>query len=341
MSTRPTHNVVRVPTLLLMTAETIIFYSAVYIASLVLRDPDGGPIGDYVGGNVSQAIIVSLVMLLSFLSMGLYQFNQRIYYREIIARVVVAMLVGSAALAIMFFILPDLDFSRRVWATSMALAILPILLVRYIFLLKADTNIFRRNVLILGTGNRAASIADMRRRADRRGFRIVGSIPMSCDMGNTNDALVIRKDKTLLEIAEEMNADDIVIAMDDRRGKLPVQELLNCKLHGIDVLDLLEFLERESGKIRVDLLNPSWLTLSSGFKINKTREATKRIIDFIVSAIALLFVWPIFILVAAAIKIEDGLGSPVLYRQKRVGIKGEEFDVLKFRSMRGKCRGGR
>jgi hypothetical protein len=132
--------------------------------------------------------------------------------------------------------------------------------------------------------------------------------------------------KSIVDIAVEKQADEIVIAMDEKRGNLPVRELLDARLKGIDVLELMEFLERETGKIRVDLVNPGWLIFSPGFRISKLRGVTERMLDVISSTILVAVSWPIMLLVALAIKIEDGLDAPVFYRQCRVG-KSSSFAV--------------
>jgi lipopolysaccharide/colanic/teichoic acid biosynthesis glycosyltransferase len=112
-----------------------------------------------------------------------------------------------------------------------------------------------------------------------------------------------------------------------------VKELLDARLKGVQVIDLLEFMERESGKIRIDLVNPGWLIFSSGFRISRLREYSQRTVDLVASATLIFFSWPIMLLVAAAIKLEDGIRAPVLYRQCRVGKGGVPINVLKFRSM--------
>jgi len=122
--------------------------------------------------------------------------------------------------------------------------------------------------------------------------------------------------------------------MDDRRGNLPIRDLLDCKLRGIDVIDLLEFLERETGKIHIDLVNPGWLIFSPGFRITRFRRITKRWVDFVLGLVALAVFWPFMLVIAIAIKIEDGLDASVIYRQRRVGYRGRVFNVFKFRSMR-------
>jgi sugar transferase (PEP-CTERM system associated) len=140
--------------------------------------------------------------------------------------------------------------------------------------------------------------------------------------------------KSITDIAIEKGAEEIVIAMDDRRGNLPVRELLDARLSGIDVVDLLEFLERETGKIRVDLVSPGWLIFSPGFRRSQFKEIAKRAMDAIVCGALLMVSWPIMLLIGLAIKIEDGLSAPVIYKQFRVGQNSRNFNVLKFRSMR-------
>ncbi|MGB5448725.1 MAG: TIGR03013 family XrtA/PEP-CTERM system glycosyltransferase, partial [Woeseiaceae bacterium] len=188
--------------------------------------------------------------------------------------------------------------------------------------------------LVYGAGDRAASISGIRRRADRRGFKVVARVAA---LGDTvvGDQEVLRTDgRSIADIAIEKGAEEIVVAMDERRGNLPIRELLDARLKGIDVIDLLEFLERETGKIRIDLVSPGWLIFSPGFRRSGFSEFAKRVLDVVVSALLLLVTWPIMLLIALAIKIEDGLSAPVLYKQERVGQGNRPFNVVKFRSMR-------
>ena len=140
--------------------------------------------------------------------------------------------------------------------------------------------------------------------------------------------------KSIGDLALEMGAEEIVVAMDDRRGNLPIRELLDARLKGIDVIDLLQFLERETGKIRIDLVSPGWLIFSPGFRRSRFRQFAKRVLDVLVSSLLLLLGAPAMLLAALAIKIEDGLTAPVFYRQLRVGKGNVPFEVRKFRSMR-------
>lgn len=331
MPTRSTSNVIRPPVVLLAAAEFLVFVASAWLCWSLLAN-EGVAVHADNAGIIGRACLVGLILVFSFLSMGLYQFHQRIDGLEIVSRVLVGIALGSVAIAVVYFMFPSMSLGFGIWSLSMLVALGPVLLMRYLFLVNVDENIFRRNILILGAGERAAGIAALRRRADRRGFKIVGTIAANGDQVAVDPAMIIQLDKPLLDIARDHKVDDIVIALDEKRGTLPIRDLLICKLHGIDVLDLLEFLERESGKIRADLVSPGWLIFSSGFRVSALRRTLKRTLDIAVSAVALALTWPIFLLIALAIKLE-GRG-PVLYKQVRVGQNGEPFKLLKFRSMR-------
>jgi sugar transferase (PEP-CTERM system associated) len=129
--------------------------------------------------------------------------------------------------------------------------------------------------------------------------------------------------------------------MDDRRQGFPVHEFLECRLAGIEVLELQTFLERETGKVHLDIMNPSWIIFGTGFNTSLLNRAFERAFDLLVSALLLVLASPLMLLTALAIRLEDGWNAPILYRQARVGRFGESFDVIKFRSMRIDAESGR
>lgn len=326
------NNFLRTPLLLLGIGELLVLYSSIYAAALILYgsiencEEAVGPLG-------LRAALLSIVMLVSLVSMGLYHFQQRVYFKEVLVRFVVAFALGSLLLAVLYYAIPSIMVAREMSAVAVAYAILVLLFFRYFFLLRVDENVFRRRTLIYGDGERASALGDLRRKADRRGFKIVGSVPAPGDTARNQENGVLLHENSIDRLAKELDADEIVIAMDDRRGNLPVRELLNAKLRGVDVIELIEFMERETGKIRVDLVNPGWLIFSPGFRASRVQKFSKRLVDILVGSILLLLTWPAMLLIIAIIKAQDGLRASVFYHQKRVGFRGEEFEVLKFRSM--------
>jgi len=124
------------------------------------------------------------------------------------------------------------------------------------------------------------------------------------------------------------------VALDDRRQSLPTDDLLNCRMSGIDITDTLDFFERESALIQLDLVQPSWLIHADGFKRNFIRSSVKRSFDILVSVFLLVLSAPFMLLTALAILLECGGKGPVFYSQLRVGRNGRCFNVHKFRSMK-------
>jgi sugar transferase (PEP-CTERM system associated) len=139
---------------------------------------------------------------------------------------------------------------------------------------------------------------------------------------------------SLRDYCIEYGVDEIVIANDDRRGNLPLNELLDSRMSGINVIEMLDFFERETEKIRLDLLRPSWLIYADGFKRNLFRSGTKRLFDLIMSSLILLVCSPFIAVTALAIYLEGGGKGPIFYTQQRVGKNGKNFMLRKFRSMR-------
>ena len=322
----------RTPLILLALTEALILYLSVYFACGIAFG-DIQHFEESVGPIAPKAAAMSSVMLMSLIATGLYQFHQRAYFHEVMIRIIVGAAIGSIALAAGYYFFPRIILEPSIAALSIMSAFTLLLLLRYLFDRHVDENIFRRRTLVFGAGERSEAITDLKRSADRRGFKIIGNLPAPGDTLNGNRGDLLGTGKSISEIAVEKEADEIVIALDDRRGNLPIRELLDCKLRGVDVIDLLEFLERETGKIEVDLVSPGWLTFSPGFRRTRLRRLLKRSFDIIVGTMTLFFAWPMMLFICVAIKIEDGSSSTIIYRQRRVGSGGKVFNVLKFRSM--------
>jgi sugar transferase (PEP-CTERM system associated) len=319
--------------LLIGMAEYFIAFSSLYVAGLLIFGSVEASEA-IVGPILPQAFAIGVVILLSLVAVGLYQFNLRTYFHQAVLRIVVGVIGGTLALALilkLFF--PALGVSYPAATVAVGYIVISLSIVRFVFCRTVDGNVFRRRTLVYGAGVRASAIADLRRAADRRGFMLVGRVAVPGDDVSDHSNLVDGNKRTLTMLAIEHHADEIVIAADERRGTLPVRDLLDAKLAGIDVVDLSEFLERETGKIRVDLLKPGWLVFSDGFRTGRFRTAAKRLLDVVASTFLILLFAPVMLAVAIAIKWEEGLAAPLLYYQTRVGRGGRMFRVRKFRSM--------
>jgi hypothetical protein len=323
----------RLPVQLLLITETSLIFGAVFVAVWLRFNGNVENFTDVHGAIWPKALVVALSVSVSLLALGLYQLHQRLYFRNAIARVVVALSISGLMLATIWYVLPSLTLGRGVTVVAAALTVTGLTMVRLYFLSIVDENKFRRRTLVVGSGEKSLAIQQIRRRADRRGFRVVGSV---CVRGAhesccSNDCL--GHERSLFEIAVAQRADEIVVAMSEMRGTLPIEQLLACKLGGIDVVDLLAFLERETGKVRTDFMNPSSFIFSGGFRISSFQRSTKRAVDVVVAVLSLLIASPLMLFAAIAIRIEDGWHAPVFFRQCRVGHNGKLFNMLKFRSM--------
>ena len=205
---------------------------------------------------------------------------------------------------------------------------------RFLFLRFVDRKELRRRALVLGAGYNANIIHEFESRAFNLNFQVIGFVQMGTEPCRVSPARVRELNRPLNEFAAENEVDEIVVAPDDRRGGLAVDEILDCKMSGLDVVDLLSFFEREAGLIRVDCLHPSWLVFSDGFRHSGFQQLGKRVFDISASLALLAVAWPLMAGAALAILIESGWSAPVYYRQLRVGKDWRLIKVIKFRSMR-------
>jgi sugar transferase (PEP-CTERM system associated) len=281
-----------------------------------------------------RAAMFSLIVVVSLMAFGLYSARQRAQLSGVLVRVAAALLIASCAVAAVFYLVPSLRLWRGVEALAVVTAGCGVVLSRLVFTRAVNQEIFKRRVLVYGSGAAAAAVSSLRRSSDRRGFQLVGFVQPPGEPCVVPRERVLDGDGNLRRLCQFGNVNEVVVAMDDRRRGFPIRELLDCRLAGVDVTELLTFLERETGRVRLDVLNPSWMIFGPGFRRDPLRLFSSRVLDLSASFLVLLFSFPFMLLTVAAIKCEDGWRAPALYSQRRVGLGGREFKVLKFRSMR-------
>jgi sugar transferase (PEP-CTERM system associated) len=279
-----------------------------------------------------QAALFAAVVFTFQAGLGLYSSQQRFQIEGVLARTLLGLVSAAACLGLLAFLF-EIFQSRAEWLFAFGICIVVLSALRIVERNFLDENIFRRRVLVYGAGKRASSILQLRRRSDQRGFRLVAFLPDDGDADVIDDPRVVHEPvPSLLELVRRERVTEVVVAVDDRRQRLRIGELLDCKMSGIRVIDLLGFLERESGRVKVDLLNPSWLIFSENFSIVGRSQIWFRSLDLIGACLLLPLLLPLMAIIALAILVDDG--APVLYRQRRVGLLGKEFTLYKFRSMR-------
>ena len=317
--------------LLLGVAEfVVIFYSMV--AGYYMRFSIAGmSVGALPETLTYTAMAYAGAMLIAMISVGLYQRGLP-FSAGLLVRIGLSFLIANVAMSVVFYTFPDLAVWRGVMAFAMLFTFAGVLGLRTLFFRLTHAEEQSNTVLVLGTGRQAQMIADLE--PQQPGFRVVGYIPVNEQETDIPAERWLPHDRRLSDLVLDHEVDEIVIAPDDRRLRLPVDEILDCKMSGTMVLDLLSFFEKETSRIKLDVLQPSWIFFSDGFHLGGLAQYSKRVLDLTVASIIFLITWPLMLLVALAILIESGGRGPVLFHQVRVGLNGKEFRVHKFRSMR-------
>jgi sugar transferase (PEP-CTERM system associated) len=316
--------------LVLAAAESIMLLLAFYAA--VLSRLPRGTLEAASASILPQAALFASLTVVCLGCMGLYQLRHRAGFSGTLARVLVAVAIATAVFVLALKAMPSKLIGVGVMVVLVPLAVSCLALVRYGFLRLVDEDFFKRRVLVWGAGARAANIPmRLRRRVDQRGFRVLGYVHAPGDQTMVDSSLVMPADAELMRYILRQGIEEVVVAMDDRRQGFPQALLRECRLRGIAVRDIVCFLERESGRVSVELAQPSWLIFSEGFRSDLFRLAAKRAFDVVVALAVLALAWPLALAAAIAIWIEDR--GPVFFRQVRTGQNGRPFKMLKFRSM--------
>lgn len=323
--------------LMLGVAEGLVLLVSIYIGVtlwLVEQPPGAGEGATTPFGPVlPTAVVFSLVMLTVMTAMGLYNRDLRDGPRATLLRLLVAFLIGLVLMSGIYRLVPGLFVGTGAFVVALGCAFIGIASCRFLCLQSTDRQLVRR-VLVLGAGEKARQISQLRRRTDRVGIDVVGFVAVGRGPVAVPERQLVRSDTSLVELAARLGIDEIVIALDDRRNAIPVDEILECKMRGVAILEDSTFYERQLGKIRLESLCPSNVFFSDGFSQAVLKAGSKRLFDVTVAGAMLIAALPIMAVTALAIVIESGGRGPVLYRQIRVGKGGRLFQVYKFRSMR-------
>jgi len=352
MSVKQLRNHWQMPVVILASMELLIFGVALLIAQVPDISPTTLPDRGEMQESLPRVLLFLTVMSFAMAAMGLYNARQVLTPIGLLLRIAVAAAGGTLMIAVVAHIVPELHFGNGVLLTGAVLVIAGSFSWHIVLDRIARNNAFRRRVVVYGAGRRAGSLMQIPARRDQRGLTIVGFIPsvgdgigFEVDHEMNIDALDPIGDRrielrtTLHEYCRANTISEIVVAMDDSRWGIPFNAFVECRQGGIEVTDLTAFLERETGKVRVDLAHPSWTIFAGGFNRNTLQMRLERGLDVAASVVLLLATWPVMLLTMLAIKLEDGPRASVLYRQVRVGERGQPFELLKFRSMREDAEG--
>lgn len=281
-----------------------------------------------------KALTFTIMMGASLTSMGLYQRSLIRDFASMMIRLLIGFALGFALISLAFYIFPDLFLGRGIIGFTFISAFFGIIISRTFFQKVMSSDNYKNRVLVIGSGRHACQVESLRERCSENGYQIIGYLPMNDCEVLVNKDMVIKLPDTIFDYAMDNQIDEIVIAVDDRRKKFPATDLLNCKMNGIYIRDMVSFFERITGHIQLDALHTSTLIFSSGFSHAVLQSTSKRLFDIVTSAIILILASPIMLISSVLIYISSFGRDPIFYRQIRVGLDDRPYGVLKFRSMK-------
>jgi sugar transferase (PEP-CTERM system associated) len=314
-------------TLVLLLCEAILVSASFLLATVFLLGPDTYIALIYEDGLLKIATITILTLLLSYY-FDLYE-PQRISGRwEIYFRLLLVLSVLSFALAGIVYFFPDSDIGPNVLVLGVSVLAIFLVIWRWAYERIKALPMFRERVFVLGNGERARGVIETLHNRRDAGMEVV-----NVERSQTFDT-PIEGFAADLRACREMKAgiDRVIIAMEERRGAMPLRELLELRLNGVVIEESSTLMERLMGKLPLDGLNPSSLIFTSGFHVKTSQQIVRRLVSITVSLIGLTICLPFIPFIILAVRLSSP--GPIFFRQTRVGLRGRPFSVIKFRTMR-------
>jgi len=316
-------------TLLQLLIEAGLFFFAVFIAvklhhhASTLTEP----------AVLAPAAVFAVLMVCVNGAFGLYRRDQQLDFVSFVARSIVALFIGFVVSYVTFGAFPYGNiFQEALWFTVLY-ALAGLVIAHQVLLLPLARVVFPHRILVVGIGAEARAVEQCLADANQPNLKLMGFYPLEQSAHPTVfSRRIISRDWAIDEAAWKLGVDEVVVAVREQRGGvLPLEQLLSCRVSGIRVTDLAGFFERVRGEVPIDSLKASWLIYGDGFRQSTLRSLVKRTFDLLAALFLLVLTAPIMLLAGLAIALESGF--PVIYRQERVGARGEKFMLLKFRSM--------
>ncbi len=279
-----------------------------------------------------KIVLVTALCQLCFYYNDLYDLTVVQSSREVIIRLLQATGAAAIVLAVACVTVPSLILDPSTFLTALGVFVIAVASWRVAFNYFSHDPHLEERVLVVGTGHTAQLVAKQIGGQQDFAYRLVGFVDDDEGIEVVRHHEVLGKAADLGAIIAEHQIDRIIVGLSDRRGRLPIHELLQAKLSGVRVEDATTTYERLTGKILIDDLKPSWLIFSDGFRASRITRLVKRMLDLSLSMLGFVLAAPLMALTALAIRLDSP--GPVFYDQERVGENGRVFTVYKFRSMR-------
>ena len=319
---------------LLAVLEALAVFGCFFIAFYIRFSGDVEAVDYRIQDLLLRAGVFSMTVFIGLVTMGLYRARQRARIVEILPRIGVGIAIGIILNIVVYYVLPFLITERSVVMLAAICSLFGLSILRSIVFSTINIPVPKNRVIVLGAGEMARPLARLRRDSDQRSSAVLGFIPIEGDDIAPECASRVIQPSDMYNFINIWGVDEIVVSMEDRRLKNPMKDLLKCRLAGIRVTEAITFLERETAKIDLDIVSLGWMVFSDGFRQSSSRLVLKRLFDLATSSLLLILAGPIMLLTALLIWMTSGFKDPIFYVQSRVGLNGQVFGALKFRSMR-------
>ncbi len=253
---------------------------------------------------------------------------------ELLTRITIALASAMGVLSVIYYLVPSILVARGVLLIQFALGCVGLTLWRSLFYWAIGRDVLTRNLVILGTGEFAVDLARAVVASNSKGQRVVGFLgedPALVGRSLFNPSVIGTLDD-LDSLRQRMRIDCVVVALGERRGRLPVEMLMRCRAEGTRVEEASSFYERETGQVPVRSLRPSSFIFSRTNNNVRLMRASKRAADFCLALVGIVLSLPLLVLAGLLIVLESGW--PIFYKQERVGMRGRSFVLYKLRTMR-------
>lgn len=319
-----------------------IFQAMVYVAlvvgtlvvSMAWQAGDIAFNGAMVSSGIIRGVLIAIGILGINFSLGIYESPSNLTVGQVRARAALSFILSMAIAGIILMLLPlNPPYHNEQALLALLVMVSAMLVMRLLGNSLLPASYRRQRVLVYGTGSRACVVTESLMQNDPS-IELVGHFRGPQEREPVAHGLnVVSSGKTLTEVVAQYRVSEIVVAVNERRGgSMPLRELLDCKLQGVQVIDLATHFEKLLGQVHLEAVSAGWLIFGDGFKQGVVRSVVKRLFDIVGSSILLLLAAPVMLLTACLVVLESGM--PIFYRQERVGLNGRTFNVIKFRSMR-------
>lgn len=276
-----------------------------------------------------KIVLVAAVLIFCMYYFDLYDSIILSNRREIATRMVQVLGTSCIVLALLYHLYPQVGLNPAVFGTGLILVAILLLGWRRLFLLLNRTSRMSERAVVMGSGALAMALAGEIRNRPELGINLLGYVSRDVNPATTLEHVASTTD--IGEKVKELGIERIIVTMADRRGQLPVENLLKLKTQGVQIQDGSDVFESVTGRVALESLRASWLLFSPGFQASRFMLVYKRLFDLLWATVAFVLAAPIMLLTAIAIRLDSP--GPAIFRQRRIGKDGKIFTVYKFRSM--------